>query len=107
MRLDLHVFFENREGDPVVQQLNRILAHLTSLNQGVTHMTVALETLKEHVTAIETVGDSAIALLNGLKEQLDDAIAGNDTAALIELSERLGAQTQELADAIAANTPGA
>jgi hypothetical protein len=61
--------------------------------------------LTERVTAIETVADSAIELLNGLKTSLDEAIASNDPAAVQALSERLGAQTAELADAVVANTP--
>lgn len=61
--------------------------------------------LTEKVTAIETVGDSAIALLNGLKVALDQAIASNDPTAIQALSDRLGAQSEELAAAISANTP--
>ena len=68
-------------------------------------MSEALEALITRVAEIETVGDSAIALIASLKEQLDAAIASGNTDALRELSERLGAQSQELADAILANTP--
>jgi len=66
-----------------------------------------LETLAAKVTAIETVGDSAIALLVGLKTALDEAIASNDPAVLEAFSARLEAQTSELAAALVANTPAA
>ena len=36
---------------------------------------------------------------------LDEAIASDDREALLALSDRLGAQTAELAEAITANTP--
>ena len=67
-------------------------------------MSLELDTLVEKVAAIETVGDSAVALLAALKAKLDEAIASGDPAALVALSDRLGAQTDELAAAISANT---
>jgi hypothetical protein len=48
-----------------------------------------------------------LKMLNGLKERLDAAIASGDPAALVALSASLGTDTQELADAVAANTPAA
>lgn len=68
-------------------------------------MNAQMEVLTAQVSAIESVGDSAIVLLRGLKVALDEAIASNDADALADLSARLGAQTQELADAVSANTP--
>jgi regulator of replication initiation timing len=85
----------------------RIFAAVTRIEEKVNFMSIELDTLIEKVTAIETVGDSAIALLADLKVKLDEAIASNDPAELQALSDRLGAQAQELADAIAANTPAA
>jgi DNA-binding FadR family transcriptional regulator len=78
---------------------------LQTLTERITAMSEALETLITRVAEIETVADSAIELLAGLKAALDDAIASGDPVALAELSERLGAQSQELADAIVAHTP--
>ena len=83
----------------------RIFAAVCRLEAEVKRMSIELDTLIERVSAIETVGDSAITLLAELKAKLDEAIASDDKDALVELSERLGAQTQELADAIAVNTP--
>lgn len=81
-----------------------ITAQLTALSAQVEAMSEALTTLTDRVSEIETVADSAIALLGGIKAALDEAIAANDPAALSALSERLAAQTDELALAVAANT---
>ncbi len=73
-------------------------------------MSDQLEALKAEVTAVETVEDSAIALIGGLKTALDAAIAKqpeDDGAALTELSNSLEAKKQELAASITANTPAA
>lgn len=51
------------------------------------------------------VDQSAITLLNGLKQKLDDAIASGNPQALKDLSASIGSSTQALADAVAANTP--
>jgi hypothetical protein len=91
---------------------SRVLDHLTEIERvlsaihlRLTQMSDQLTALTEKVSAIESVSDSAITLLTGLKTALDDAIASDDPDALAALSERLGAQTQELADAVTANTP--
>jgi regulator of replication initiation timing len=85
----------------------RIFAAVTRIEEKVNRMSIELDTLVARVTEIESVGDSAIVLLGDLKTKLDEAIASDDKDALVALSERLGAQTQELADAISANTPAA
>lgn len=67
-------------------------------------MSQELDTLKAAVAAETTAVQSAIVLLNGLKTQLDAAIAANDPAALKQLSDDLAASTQALSEAVAANT---
>jgi hypothetical protein len=64
-----------------------------------------LDLLKAAVAQNTTVIGSAIVLLQGLKEKLDEAIASGNPAALQALSDELGAQDQALAGAIEANTP--
>lgn len=66
-------------------------------------MSAQLDTLVTEVSETNTVIDSAITLLQGLKAALD--AAGTDPAKLAELSASLDAKQQELAAAIAANTP--
>lgn len=80
-------------------------AELSALQQRIDAMSQALDDLIVRVNEIETVADSAIELIAGLKAKLDEALANADLAAIQELSDRLGAQSQELADAILAHTP--
>jgi hypothetical protein len=75
------------------------------LNQKIKTVMAALDDLKAAVQKETEVDQSAIVLLNGLKAQLDAAIASNDPAALQALSDQLGSSSQSLADAVAANTP--
>lgn len=65
----------------------------------------ALDDLKTAVAQNRDVTESAITLLQGLKQKLDDAIASGDPAALTQLSADLGSETTRLADAVSANTP--
>lgn len=69
-----------------------------------------LTQLQQQVEANTVVTESAITLLAGLKQKLDEGIAAlaqnaSDTSALNALSDALGAETAKLADAIVANTP--
>ena len=69
-------------------------------------MTIAVDDLITKVTALRTVEDSAIALLQGLKAQLDAAIAGlPDQTKLQALSDALDKDDADLAAAVVANTP--
>lgn len=62
-----------------------------------------LTKLTADVEAEKTVDDSAIALLQGLKAQLD--AAGTDPAKLAALSSALETEQAALTAAITANTP--
>lgn len=79
-------------------KLDRVLANQEKIMS-------ALSDLQAAVTAEDTVLDSAIVLLKGLKDALDQA--GTDPAALAALSADIQAKTAALAAAIAANTPAA
>ena len=70
-------------------------------------MSAQLDSLRAQVERNTTVSESAITLLNGLKQQLDDAIASGDPNALQALSDQIGAETDKLAAAVTANTPAA
>lgn len=65
----------------------------------------ALDSLTAAVAKNDEVINSAVTLLQGLKAKLDEAIASGDPAKVQALSDSLGADTQQLADAVAANTP--
>ena len=67
--------------------------------------------LAERVARLQTVGDSAIALINGLRERINQLVTESDgivpTEELQKLSSSIDVGTQALAAAVAANTvPG-
>lgn len=65
----------------------------------------AFDNLKREIQETKSVNLSVIALLQGLKAKLDEAIASNDPAVLQELADSLELEQQSLASAITANTP--
>lgn len=75
-----------------------------SLRLEVAQMT-AIDNMTAEVREARTVQDAAIALLQGLKSKLDEAIASGDMGRLQALSDELSANTDALAAAVAANTP--
>lgn len=71
-------------------------------------MAIDLSGLEAEVTNNDTVDGSAIALINGVAQQIEDAIAADDIADATNvnaLAARLRASSDALAAAIAANTP--
>lgn len=86
--------------DYLITKAHRILA------QGGEQM-AALDDLKAEVEKVKTVEASAVTLIVGLKQKLDEAIASGDPAALAALSADLDASATALADAVTANTPPA
>lgn len=85
--------------------VNELKALLQSFNVKIDKMANELENLTKEVEETNTVVDSAITLLQGLKTALD--AAGTDPAKLAALSASLDSKQTELAAAIAANTPEA
>lgn len=75
------------------------------IQQEISKMATALETLQAEVARNTEVEKSALVLIHGFKAQLDAAIASGDPAALTALSDTLAANDSELAAAVAANTP--
>ena len=67
----------------------------------------AIDDLKAEVARNVTVETSAVALIQGIAQQLKDALAANDTAALQDLTTQLSGSADALAAAVAANTPAA
>jgi hypothetical protein len=66
-----------------------------------------LSTLQTEVSANSDAVQSAVTLISGLAQQLKDALAANDPAAIQALADQLDANTQSLAAAVTANTPAA
>lgn len=63
----------------------------------------AVDKVESEVTELTTVVDSAVALINGLSQQIRDT-AGS-AAKANALADALDAKANELAAAVAANTP--
>lgn len=92
LRIDVFIHDERIGRDPLIQRsLEAIMSNL--------------DVLRAEVAQNRDVIDSAVQLLQGLKQQLDDAIATGDPAALVELSAELDSQTNRLAQAVQMNTP--
>jgi len=62
-----------------------------------------LTKLEQEVSENKTVMQSAVTLLQGLKQKLDEA--GTDAVKLKQLSDELDSNTNALAEAVSANTP--
>jgi hypothetical protein len=91
-----------REAPPWALELGAML-ELIILKEN--YMSKELDDLTASVAAEGTVIDSAVALINGLAEQL--AAAGTDPAKLAALKSDIDAKAAALASAVAANTPAA
>jgi outer membrane murein-binding lipoprotein Lpp len=81
---------DNAKLDFISNQLRQIMAKL--------------DDLETEVGEMETVVESAIVLIKGLRDEI--VAAGTDQAKLAALVGRLDAKGQALAEAVAANTPG-
>lgn len=71
-------------------------------------MAANFEALEAKVTTLEGVVPSAVALLNGIEQAIRDAVAADnldDNSHTAQLADRVGAQTDALAAAVAARTP--
>ena len=78
---------------------------LHNQDERLTAMAADLTALQNEVAQNGDVIASAVTLLQGLKAALDEALASGDPAAIQAVVDQLDAQTQSLADAVAANTP--
>jgi ATP/maltotriose-dependent transcriptional regulator MalT len=88
----------------VNRALERLEERLTRMEK---RLMTAIDNLRAQVERNNSVTESAITLLQGIKTQLDNAIASGDPAAIQALSDTLGTETDKLAAAVVANTPAA
>jgi chromosome segregation ATPase len=84
------------------QSDDRIHKALGEILERLNNMSAELDTLTAEVAETGTVVDSAIALIEGLAQQIRDL--ANDPAALAQLAADLDAKTNALAAAVSANT---
>jgi hypothetical protein len=109
MRLDVH---HHVESSRIEQKLDAILIKLTRMEA---KMASAEDTLDAITTALQnqsTVEDSVLALLTSIKNQLADALRGEQLSAgaqakLAAIMPLLEANTSKLSAALVANTPAA
>jgi len=80
---------------------------LHELNIKVNILMATIQDVQASVAAESTVDDSIITLLNGIVQQLKDAQASNDPAALDAVVAGIQANTKKISDAVTANTPAA
>lgn len=87
------------------QAPNQINPELEALFQQGKQIMSVLANLAAQVALNNTVTESAIALIGGLKHDLDKLISESDLVGLQALSDSLGKETQALANAVQMNTP--
>ena len=98
MKIDIYVHFEHSEIGDIKQILNQ-------LRQEIHVMSVAMDQLVLKVQENSDAVDSAIQVIQSLRQQIIDA--GVDQTKLNALIQSLDTDKQQIAEAIAANTPAA
>ncbi len=96
MKIDVHI-----HNDPAVTgRLESIITFMEAIMS-------ALDDLRTEVARNTSLEQSAVTLIQGIAQQLKDALAANDPAALTDLTNQLSASADALAAAVTANTPAA
>jgi len=96
--MDIHLYIH--PDAEVIRLLNKILKRENQIM-------ATMQELQASVQRNTDVDDSIITLLNGISQQLKDALASNDPAAIQAVITQLDSNTQRLTDAVTANTPAA
>lgn len=90
-----------------LSRIEQLLGNVTALQRAtlseIFTMASNVDTVIAKVTELETVNDSAIALLGQLAQEIRNN--STDQGALLELANRIDADKAKMADAIVANTP--
>jgi len=90
------------------RKVDGLIAAQTATLQQLEVMRMTLDDILAKVAAEKTVDDSIVTLLNGISQQLKDAIAaGADSVKLKAISDALDANIAEIQDAVTKNTPAA
>jgi uncharacterized protein YqgV (UPF0045/DUF77 family) len=86
----------------IESKLDQVLSLLESVHEQGEHEMADLSALQVEVEENGDVINSAITLMNGLSQQIRDL--ADDPAAVLALADTLDANTQALANSVAANT---
>lgn len=105
MRFEIHHF--HHPDEDTAERLERIEQMLGQILKGEGKIMASISDVNAAVAAQTTVEQSVIALLNGISQQLKDAQASGDPAAIDQVVANINANTKALSDAVAANTPAA
>jgi hypothetical protein len=84
-----------------------VMEALSLINSKLESIMATMDDLKAAVQRNSDVDGSITTLLQGLSQQLKDAKASNDPAAIQSVIDQLDANTKTLSDAVTANTPAA
>lgn len=84
---------------------DEVLSFLEKISKKVNKIMATMNDLRAAVERNTSVDDSVLALLAGISQQLKDAQAQNDPAAIDAVIAQLDANTQKMTDAVTANTP--
>lgn len=93
--VDVHVYHHS---DDTKRVLNKILKRIESIMG-------TIQDLRAAVERNTSVDDSVLTMLEGISQQLKDAQAQNDPAAIDDVIRQLDANTQKMTDAVTKNTP--
>lgn len=105
MRLEIHHFHHPDEA--TAERLCRIERMLGLIHERQELIMANMDDLKAAVQRNTDVDGSVTALLQGISQQLKDAKAANDPAAIQAIIDQLDGNTKTLTDAVTANTPAA
>jgi len=86
-------------------KLDLVLTLLIHIIHKENHIMATIQDVSAAVAAESSVDDSIITLLNSIVQQLKDAQASNDPAALDVVIAGITANTKKIQDAVTANTP--
>lgn len=102
----IEISFPNSHGE-AADPLRDIKVSLGHINRKADCIMANLQDLQAAVERDRTVTESAVTLLQGIAQQLRDAQASNDPNAIQAVIDQIDANTNRMAEAVAANTPAA
>lgn len=105
MRIHIHHHFEAR--CEVMRRLDALDQKIDLVLQDMETIMATMDALKAAVQRNTDVDASVVTLLQGISQQLKDAQAANDPAAIQGVIDQLDANTKAMSDAVTANTPAA
>lgn len=96
-----HFHFDERSA----RLFHEFIELLGKINRKVNTIMATMQDLQASVERNTSAEQGIVTLLNGIVQQLKDAQAQNDPAAVAAVIAQLDANSQALADAVTANTP--